>query len=69
MSYSVVNLKASHSLNKSFELTAGMDNALNATYAVSNTYQDLTLLADGAGDVMLMNEPGRYLYVQGTYRF
>ncbi len=68
-SYSIVNLKATHSLNKNFELTAGMDNALNATYAVTNTYQDLTLLADGNGDVMLMNEPGRYAYVQGTFRF
>ncbi len=68
-SYSIVNLKATHSFNKSFELTAGMDNALNATYAVTNTYQDLTLLADGNGDVMLMNEPGRYIYMQGTYRF
>ncbi len=68
-SYSIVNLKATHSFDKSFELTAGMDNALDATYAVTNTYQDLTLLADGNGDVMLMNEPGRYLYVQGTFRF
>ncbi len=68
-SYSIVNLKATHSLNKNFELTAGLDNALNATYAVTNTYQDLTLLADGNGDVMLMNEPGRYAYVQGTFRF
>ncbi len=68
-SYSIVNLKATHNFDKTFELTAGMDNALNATYAVTNTYQDLTLLADGNGDVMLMNEPGRYVYVQGTFRF
>lgn len=67
--YSVVNLKATHGFNKHFELTAGVDNALDTTYAVTNTYKDLTLLADGSGDVMLINEPGRYLYMQGTYRF
>ena len=67
--YTVVNLKATHSFNKSFEMTAGVDNATDQTYAVSNTYKDLTLLSDGSGDVMLMNEPGRYYYMQATYRF
>lgn len=67
--YGIVNVKVRHDVTKSFELTAGVDNIMDKTYAVSNTYKDLTLLFDGTGDVMLMNEPGRYLYVNGTYRF
>lgn len=66
--YTVFNLKATHSFNKSWELTAGVDNATDETYAVSNTYKDLTLLNAG-GDVMLMNEPGRYVYLNAAYRF
>ncbi len=69
-SYTVVNLKVNHELTKSFGITAGVDNVFDKTYAVSNTYNDLTLLTDGTTDeVMLMNEPGRYYYLNGTYRF
>jgi iron complex outermembrane receptor protein len=67
--YGVINVKVKHDVTKNFELTAGVDNITDKTYAVSNTYKDLTLLFDGSGEVMLMNEPGRYLYVNGTYRF
>ena len=53
-----------------FEVTAGIDNLLDKTYAVSNTYNDLTLISSGATDeVMLLNEPGRYFYLNTTYRF
>ncbi len=70
-SYAIMNLKVKHELNKSFEITAGVDNVFDETYAVSNTYEDLTLLSstDGSGDIMLLNEPGRYYYLNGTYRF
>ena len=67
--YGVVNVKLKHDVTKSFELTAGIDNIADKTYATTNTYKDLTLLFDGSGDVMLMNEPGRYFYVNGTYKF
>jgi iron complex outermembrane receptor protein len=69
--YAVLNLKLRHELTKSFEIIAGIDNLFDETYAVSNTYQDLTLLSasDGTGDIMLLNEPGRYYYLNGTYRF
>lgn len=66
--YTVLNLKATHAFGSRFELTLGVDNALDKTYAVSNTYNDLTLLSAG-GDVMLLNEPGRYLYMNAAYRF
>lgn len=66
--YGVINAKLTHNVTKTFELTAGVDNLLDKTYAASNTYQDLTLLSAG-GTIMLLNEPGRYLYVNGTYKF
>ena len=67
--YAVVNLKLKHQLSRSFEFTAGIDNLFDRTYAVSNTYKDLTLLSGLDGEVMLLNEPGRYYYLNGTYKF
>jgi len=66
--YAVVNLKGTKEFGKNFELTAGVDNLLDKTYAVSNTYKDLTLLTAG-DEVMLMNEPGRYIYTNIKYKF
>ncbi len=69
--YAVVNLKGTKAFGKNFELTVGVDNVFDSTYAVSNTYKDLTLLSTGSpeGDVMLMNEPGRYFYTNIKYKF
>lgn len=67
--YGVINMKVKHDITRAIELTAGIDNVFDKTYITTNTYKDLTLLFDGTGDVMLINEPGRYLYVNGTYRF
>jgi iron complex outermembrane receptor protein len=66
--YNVVNLKAQTTFAKNFELTVGIDNLFDKTYAVSNTYRDLTLLSDGI-EVMLLNEPGRYAYASLKYKF
>ena len=66
--YGVMNLQARHDLTKNFEVTLGVDNVFDKTYAVNNTYEDLILLTDG-GDVMLMNEPGRYYYVNAALKF
>jgi len=68
-SWAVLNLKIHHQLTDSVSLTGGIDNVFDETYAVSNTYKDLTLLLDGTGDVMLMNEPGRYFYLNAAYTF
>ncbi|MFC1684408.1 TonB-dependent receptor [Pseudomonadota bacterium] len=68
-SYGVVNLKVQHKVTRNIGLTVGMDNAFDEEYQTTNTYKDLTLLADGAGDVMLMNDPGRYLYLNASYSF
>jgi iron complex outermembrane receptor protein len=45
-----------------------VNNILDKTYAQSNTYADLVLLT-GGGDVMLMNEPGRYIYTNLDFKF
>jgi len=65
--YGVVNLKTTRSFDNGLEFTLGVDNLFDKTYAISNTYNDLTLI-DG-GTTMLMNEPGRYLYLNGRYQF
>ena len=67
-SWGIMNLKIDHKFPYGFGLTAGVDNVFDKTYALSNTYKDLTLLS-GGGDVMLMNEPGRYYYLNASYRF
>ncbi len=66
--YNVVNIKAQTTIAKNFEITIGIDNLFDKTYAVSNTYRDLTLLSDGT-EVMLLNEPGRYIYTSLKYKF
>jgi len=67
--YGVANFKLTHNISNDLEITFGIDNLLDKAYAASNTYKDLTLLTDGTGDVILMNEPGRYTYINGTYKF
>jgi len=68
-SWAVMNLKVQHQVNKNFELTVGVNNLFDKTYAVNNTYADLILLTGSNTDVMLMNEPGRYIYTNITFRF
>lgn len=66
--WSILNLKVKHAVNKNFDFTLGVNNLFDETYAVSNTYSDLTLVA-GGGDVLLLNEPGRYVYTNLTFKF
>ncbi|PHQ65476.1 MAG: TonB-dependent receptor [Sulfurimonas sp.] len=67
--WTVLNLKVKHAVNKNFDFTLGVNNLLDATYAVNNTYADLILLTGGSTDIMLMNEPGRYVYTNLTFKF
>jgi len=68
--FAVLNLKATKRY-KGFELTVGVDNVFDTTYAVTNTYKDLILLPTVSPDdnVILMNEPGRYFYANLRYTF
>lgn len=68
-SWAVLNLKIDHALTKNINLVLGVDNVFDETYAVSNTYKDLTLLEAGGSEVILMNEPGRYFYLNAAYKF
>ena len=69
--YAVLNLKGTKKFAKNFELTVGVDNVFDTTYAVTNTYKDLILLPTTAADsnIMLLNEPGRYFYTNLRYKF
>ena len=66
--YAVFNLKTSREFDNGMVLTAGVDNALDKTYTTTNTYKDLILMTDGS-DTMLINEAGRYFYLNAKYKF
>jgi len=66
--WAVLNLKVKHAVSKNFDFTLGVNNLLDKDYAKSNTYTDLTLLSAGV-DTMLLNEPGRYVYTNLTFKF
>ncbi len=66
--YAVFNLKYKNSINKSFEFTLGVDNIFDKTYASTNTYKDITYVSTG-GNRTIMNDPGRYAYVNLRYKF
>ena len=67
--WAIINAKVKHAVNKKFDFTIGVNNILNKTYAVSNTYADLTLITAGTTDIMLLNEPGRYVYTNLDFKF
>lgn len=66
--YGILNLKISKQFNNHIEWTLGMNNVFNTSYAISNTYQDLVFLPTfEQNNVILMNEPGRYVFVNMKY--
>ena len=67
--WSIINLKADHTFSDMINMTVGVNNVLDETFAMSNTYADLTLLAAGTGDIVLLNEPGRYIYTNLNLKF
>jgi len=67
--WSVLNMKLKHEVNKQFDLTLGVNNLFDVTYAKSNTYTDLTLITAGGGEKLLLNEPGRYVYTNLDFKF
>jgi iron complex outermembrane receptor protein len=66
--WGILNLKLKKSFGEHFEVIAGVDNLLDQKYQVSNTYKDLTLIT-GGDEVMPINEPGRYTYINFRYKF
>ncbi|MDP2893823.1 MAG: TonB-dependent receptor, partial [Sulfurimonas sp.] len=67
-SWAVLNMKVKHAVSKNFDFTLGVNNLFDTTYTQSNTYADLILLSAGV-DTMLLNEPGRYIYTNLTFKF
>jgi len=65
--WTIINLKLKHAINKNFDFTLGVNNLFDETYTQSNTYADLTLLSGRT--IMLLNEPGRYIYTNLDFRF
>ena len=68
--YALVNLKYTNQLHKNVGLTLGVDNLFDKTYASTNTYQDVKYVqTSSTSDITLLNDPGRYGYVNLKYSF
>ena len=67
--WGILNMKVKQAINKQFDFTIGVNNLLDATYIQSNSYVDLTLIATGTSQTMLLNEPGRYIYTNLDFKF
>lgn len=65
--YAVVNAKYNYKINKNFDITLGVDNIFDKTYASTNTYNDIKYI--GVGSTELFNDPGRYMYLNLKYSF
>jgi iron complex outermembrane recepter protein len=66
--YALVNLKYNNQIHKNFGITLGIDNLFDKTYASTNTYQDIKYVEAG-GERTLLNDPGRYGYINLKYSF
>jgi iron complex outermembrane receptor protein len=62
--WTVLNLAASYSLTENFSLSAGIDNVLDETYAVSNAF-----VRDPFRSGVIVNEPGRFWFVRAGIEF
>ncbi len=73
--YMVLNAKINKAFSNGIAVTLGVDNILDETYSTTNTYKDLTLITTSTAtnsavdNVMLLNEPGRYFYLNASYKF
>ena len=66
--YTTLNLKTTREFDNGLIFTAGVDNILDETYTTTNTYKDLILMSNNS-DTMLINEAGRYFYLNAKYQF
>jgi iron complex outermembrane receptor protein len=68
--YALLNLKYNHTLPKGFDITVGVDNVFDKTYASTNTYQDIRYATVfGGTDQVLFNDMGRYAFINLRYKF
>jgi iron complex outermembrane receptor protein len=66
--YALLNLKYNHTLPKGFDVTVGVDNVFDKTYASTNTYQDIRYVELG-GQPVVFNDMGRYAFINLRYKF
>lgn len=67
-SWDVVNLRLGYQLTEQMTLNAGVNNLLDQTYAVANSYE-WDVLSGAAANPAIVNEPGRFFYASLSYRF
>jgi len=67
--FATANLKINKELTNKLNLTIGVDNIFDKTYTPSNTYNDLTLVMAGGTHKVKLNDPGRYAYLNVSYKF
>jgi len=68
--YSVLNLKAGMNITKDIQLNGGIENILDKTYAVNNSYVGRGLIASNSTlEPLVLNEPGRNFYINLNYSF
>jgi len=67
-SWNVLNLRLGFQLTEQLTLNAGVNNLLDADYAVANSYE-WDVLAGSANSPGIVDEPGRFLYASLSYRF
>lgn len=65
--YTTFNIKGGHNFTNGISVSVGIDNLTDETYAVNNSYVGRGLIS--GTDVMVLNEPGRYVYATASYRF
>jgi len=67
--FATANIKIKKELTNKLNVTLGVDNIFDKAYAPSNTYNDLTLVVAGGTQKVKLNDPGRYAYLNLTYKF
>jgi len=67
--FATANLKVKKEITPKLNITLGVDNIFDKAYAPSNTYNDLTLVLAGGTQKVKLNDPGRYAYLNVSYKF
>jgi iron complex outermembrane receptor protein len=67
--FATANLKIKKELTNKLNITLGVDNIFDKAYTPSNTYNDLTLVMAGGTQKVKLNDPGRYAYLNVSYKF
>jgi iron complex outermembrane recepter protein len=67
--YGLLNLKYGHDFKNGFSVMSGINNLLDKTYAVSNSYIGRGLITGTTAQPAILNELGRNIYATVSYKF